>query len=451
MDAVQFLRELKSKDVSSVMLGLADIDGLLRGKYVDLGKFVSLLEKGGGFCDCVFGWDLDDQLYDQGTYTGWHTGFPDTEYRLIEESRRTLPGGDTPFFVGEFAGPDNSDHPLCPRSLLRRTSSLLANLGLSADAGFEYEFFVFRETSKTVREKNYHDLVPLSEGNFGYSVLRAASQADGFEGLLKYCSDFRMPLEGLHCETGPGVWEAAIKYCDVLEAADRANLFKTFSKVYFQRHDAIATFMAKWSMDFPGQSGHLHISLRDTNDEKVLHSESEQIPAMARYALGGLLKYLPEWLVLYAPTVNSYTRLVKGAWAPTAATWGIENRTCAVRFITGHAGRQHIELRVPGADANPYLAAAGAVGSILLGIQEKIEPPEPIVGNAYDVESNLDSASIFSPTLRDAASRFEQSSDARKIFGDEFVDHFVMSRVWESREAERHVNSWQLARYFEAI
>ena len=451
MDTISRLKDLESRNVASVMLGFADIDGILRGKYVDLTKFVSLIEKGGGFCDCVFGWDVEDQLYDQGTYTGWHTGFPDAQYRLREETSRTLPGSDTLFFLGEFLTTDGGEHPLCPRTLLRRASKLLGDQGLLADAGFEYEFFVFSESSKTVRDKNYLELVPLSEGNFGYSVLRAATQSSNFQGLLEYCSAFDMPLEGLHCETGPGVWEAAIKYCDVLSAADRANLFKTFSKVYFQQHEAIATFMAKWSMDYPGQSGHLHISLRDQEGKKVLHSETEQVPETARYALGGLLKYLPEWLVLYAPTVNSYTRLVKGAWAPTAATWGIENRTCAVRFITGTAGHQHIELRVPGADANPYLAAAGAVGSILLGINDRIEPPDPIVGNAYDVESDLEVSATFSPTLREAASRFEQSQAARQVFGDEFVDHFVMSRIWESREAERHVNSWQLARYFEAI
>ena len=448
---MSLLKELQSREVSSALVGLTDIDGILRGKYVDLTKLTSLLTKGGGFCDCVLGWDANDQLYDGGTYTGWHTGFPDTQYRLIEESHRMIPQRNIPFFLGEFVGSDSGSHPLCPRTLLRRTTELLGEHGLFADAGFEYEFFVFRESSKSVRDKKFSDLTPFTEGNFGYSVLRAATHAPSFEGLMDYCSAFAVPLEGLHCETGPGVWEAAIRYCDVINAADRANLFKTFSKVYFQQREEIATFMAKWSMDYPGQSGHLHISLRNEDGEKPLYSDAEKIPALARHALGGLLKYLPEWLVLYAPTVNSYTRLVKGAWAPTAATWGIENRTCAVRLIPGSADQQHIELRVPGADANPYLAAAGAVASIFLGIKHEIEPPEPIVGNAYDVEASLDPSAQFSHTLRHAAERFNRSEEARTVFGDEFVDHFVMSRIWESREAERHVNSWQLSRYFEVI
>jgi glutamine synthetase len=320
---------------------------------------------------------------------------------------------------------------------------------LSAQAGFEYEFFVFRENSASVREKGYRDMRPITPGNFGYSVLRAATNAEIFTGMMDYCADFRMPLEGLHCETGPGVWEAALAIADGMESADRATLFKTFAKVFFSHRDHIATFMAKWSMDYPGQSGHYHFSLLEEGGDSAFAGDG--VPDRARWAIGGLLTYVPQFLPLLAPTVNSFTRLVKGAWAPTASTWGIDNRTAAFRFIPGDAGGQHIECRVGGADSNPYLAAAATLGAALLGIEERIEPPEPVTGNAYDAEDGVPPEWRFAPTLREAAGRLAASAAARRLFGDAFVDHYVGTRLWESREAERHVNDWQLGRYFEIV
>ena len=163
------------------------------------------------------------------------------------------------------------------------------------------------------------------------------------------------------------------------------------------------------------------------------------------------MHYIPEFLCLLAPTVNSYTRLVKGAWAPTASTWGIDNRTAAFRFIPGDDKAQHIECRVGGADGNPYLVGAATIGAALLGIERRIEPPEPIAGNAYDAEAGVVPEWRFAPTLRDAANRLSSSALARELFGDVFVEHFVTTRLWESREAERHVNDWQLGRYFEIV
>ena len=440
--------DYRKQGYETVLLGLCDIDGLLRGKYVSLDKFASLLEKGGGFCDCVFGWDIDDQLYDAGKYTGWHTGFPDTSYRLLIDTERQNPLTNTPFFLGEFANSDESDHALCPRTLLRNVVKQLEDMGYSVKAGFEYEFFVFNESAQSIREKNYLNLEPFTPGNFGYSVLRASSKATEFTGLLKLCKELDMELEGLHCETGPGVWEAALAPRDVLEAADQATLFKTFSKSYFQQQDRMATFMAKWSMDYPGQSGHFHFSLLDDQGNNVLSEPGTPIGEKAQQVIGGLATYLPEFLSLYAPTVNSYTRLVKGAWAPISSTWGVENRTCAIRWVAKQ-GNEHVEHRVPGADANPYLVAAGALAACILGLRKGMKPRPPIVGNAYDFGDPPDS--LFSTNLRDAADALDRSLDGRKILGDEFVDHFVMTRRWEQQEAQKTVTDWQLRRYFESI
>ena len=441
------------------MLGLADIDGVLRGKFVSARKLRSLRAKDGGFCDCVFGWDMDDALYEgfgDAPVTGWHSGFPDARYRLVAASERALPDAGTPYFVGEFADDAGGDHAICPRTLLRRVLARAAGQGLSARAGLEYELFVFKETPASAREKGFRNLEPVTPGNFGYSVLRAAAGAEVFEALLRYCEDFRMPLEGLHCETGPGVWEAALEAANGLEAADRGTLFKTFSKAFLQQRGLMATFMAKWSMDYPGQSGHYHFSMLNAQGENVFAGQppGAALADEARWALGGLCAFVPEFLALLAPTVNSYTRLVKGAWAPTASTWGVDNRTAAFRFVPGRgtdSSAQRIECRVGGADANPYLASAAALGAALLGIEQRLEPPAAVAGNAYDVEDDLPPERRFPPTLREAAARFSASESARGLFGDAFVEHFARSRLWEAQQGERHVNSWQLARYFEIV
>ncbi len=447
------LASYQERGVSRVKLALTDVDGVLRGKYVSLEKFASLMEKGGGFCDCVFGWDVDDQLYDAGRFTGWHTGFPDARYRLVTASERWLEDEGCPLFLGEFVGHNDDAHPLCPRTRLGAVLDSLAEQGLYMRSAFEYEFFVFRETAHSVREKGYRDLTPLTPGNFGYSVLRASAEADRFIGLLDYCERLDLDLEGLHCETGPGVWEAAVRVADGLEAADRASLFKTFSKVFFQRQECMATFMAKWSMDYPGQSGHFHVSLTDAEGQALFHDADAPhgMATLQRRAVAGLQQFLPELLVLLAPTVNSYTRLVKGAWAPTASTWGIENRTAAVRVIPGSASAQRIECRVGGADANPYLVAAAVGAAMLAGIEGEYEPMDPVAGNAYDVEDDLPDGLQFPAGLREAAERFTASGVARQYLGPEFVDHFAMTRLWEWRERERNLDSWQLDRYFEII
>src|SRR5258707_586620 len=200
----------------------------------------------------------------------------------------------------------------------------------------------------------------LTPGWFGYSMLRSSVESDFYQSLLKLCDDMDMPIEGLHTETGPGVLEAAIKYTDTLAASDRAVMFKTFAKVLAERQGKMLTFMAKWSNAYPGQSGHLHLSLRDQQGKPGFHESGRpgNMSGTIRLFVGGQQALLPELLAMVASTVNSYSRLIPGFWARTDATWGIENRTCALRVIPGSPSSQRVEYRIAAADINPYLAIA---------------------------------------------------------------------------------------------
>ena len=454
ISADQLIATYREENIARVKLAFADLDGVHRGKYISLDKFADIAGGTSGFCDCVLGWDVNDQLYDNATFTGWHTAFPDAEYRIDLTTERRLPDEDNcPLFIVDFISDENGLHPVCPRNQLRRVLQKAEGMGYSVRMAFEYEFFIFDETPHTLREKNYQNLTPLSPGNFGYSVLRNSSLSDLFHEFMDYCEAMNFPLEGLHCETGPGVWEAAITVDDALKAADKAALFKTFAKAFFNKRGLVATFMAKWSMDYPGQSGHIHQSLTDGNGIGLFHDAKGQhgMSTLMRQYVAGQQKYLKPFLSLCAPTINSYTRLVKGAWAPTAATWGVDNRTTALRIITGSEKSQRVEFRIGPADANPYLIAAASLGSGLLGIEEELDPDKPLSGNAYEQEAGLPPERQLATSLRDAIRDLEGSTEARALFGDEFVNHYIASRDWEVREHERHVTDWQMQRYFEII
>jgi glutamine synthetase len=449
------IRDYQKKSISRVKVAVTDIDGVLRGKYLSLEKFESILRGTGGFCNCVFGWDVNDALYDNTTFTGWHTAYPDALYKIDLESERFVPDENVPFFIADFVGEDGeSEHPICPRNVFKRVMKKAATMGLGFKLALEYEFFLFDETPASLREKNYTNLKPFTPGMFGYSVIRNSTHSELYNEFMDYCIQLGTPIEGLHCETGPGVWEAALRYDDALKAVDNASLFKTFAKVFFQKRGLMATFMARWNITLPGQSGHIHQSVYSLKTKKPLFHDAKDengMSDMMKSYVAGQVKYLKSFLVLTAPTINSYARLVKGFWAPTASTWGVENRTTALRVIPGSEKSQRVEFRVGAADANPYLAAAAILGAGLLGIEKKLKLGKPVKGSAYEFQETLAEEFQFPTNLRDSVKNLAGAKEARDLFGKEFVEHFIQTRDWEVREYEKAITDWQLKRYFEII
>ena len=449
MDATDLRELLEKSNIRRVKLGAFDIDCTLRGKYVSTEKFISSAQSGLGFCDVIFGWDIGDVLYDNAKFTGWHTGYPDASCRIDLDTFRPIPWEPgTAFFLMDFYTRDGKPLDIAPRQVLQRVVGRAEELGYTPYFSAEYEFFIFRETPESLRAKNFHGLVPLDPGMFGYSVLRASESSDLVIQLIDQLTAFKCPLEGFHTETGPGVYEAAITVDQAGGAADKAALFKTAVKEIAARHHLIPTFMAKWNADLPGSSGHLHQSLWDRETRlNVFHAENGAMSPLMQQYIAGMIANMPELTALICPTVNSYKRTVPGAWAPVNATWGIDNRTTAVRAIPGSAKSSRIELRLSGADINPYLAMAASLAAGLDGIQHKRELP-PATVNAYT--GATDSAPL-PRSLAAATKLFRESSLARSWLGDEFVDHYAATREWEVRQFEKAVTDWELARYFESI
>jgi glutamine synthetase len=463
------LQQLEAGHTDKVKLAVTDIDGILRGKVMSYDKFKSIVEKGFGFCDVVFGWDAGDQAYDNGAFTGWHTGYPDALAVVDTTTFRRVPWeGGLPFFLADFrasakavaAGEGAGDAlPVCPRGLLKKVVQQASSEGYTAYFSQEFEWFNFIAASDDPERRSFSALKPMTQGMFGYSVLRASQGSEYFHALFDELKKFGVPLEGLHTETGPGVYEAAILYSEVLEAADRAVLFKSGVKEIAYRHGVLPSFMAKVNESLPGCSGHVHQSLWGAafagasaaeGSVNLFHDPATAtgMSALMESYMAGQLHCLPYILPMLAPTVNSYKRLVEGAWAPTTLTWAIDNRTTALRALPGGAASTRLETRVVGSDANPYLAMAACLAAGLYGVRNKLMLTVPATkGNGYADKSN----GILPRNLWEATQAMKESPLARELFGAGFTDHFIRTREWEWRQFGQVVTDWELKRYFEII
>ena len=444
------LAAVRQSQAAKVKVAVSDIDGILRGKYLHRDKFESAVAGGFGFCDVVLGWDCHDVTYDNTTLTGWQHGFPDAMVRLDLDTARRVPwDGNVPFFLGEFVAADGSPHPVCPRQTLKRVLARAARMGLQVMCGFEYEWFNFRETPQSWAAKQGVGPQTLTPGMFGYSLLRANANREFFNALMDEMLAFGVPIEGLHTETGPGVYEAAIAFSGALENADRAALFKTGAKEIGARFGIMPSFMAKWSEHYPGCSGHIHQSLSD--GERNLFHDAGGRGRMSRLFesyLAGQCAYLMEFAPMFWPTVNSYKRLVDGFWAPVKPTWGFDNRTASFRVLAGSPKSTRLETRCPGADVNPYLAMAAVVAAGLQGVEQGLELRQPPVTGTNEGSDDIPRAPR---SLIETTRIFRRSEVARDWLGDAFVEHFAATREWEWRQWQDAVTDWEMKRYFEII
>ena len=373
------LAAIRKSGAAKVKVACSDIDGILRGKYLHKDKFESAVGGGFGFCDVVLGWDCTDATYDNAQVTGWQHGFPDALARLDLNTHRQVPwDGGVDFFLGEFVNADGSPSPICPRQTLKRVLRRAGKLGFQVMAGVEYEWFNFRETPQSWAAKQGVGPETLTPGMFGYSLLRVNQNREFFNALMDEMLAFGVPIEGLHTETGPGVYEAALVFSEALEQADRAVLFKTGAKEIGARFGIMPSFMAKWSAQYPGCSGHIHQSLSDGRANLFHDADSaRQMSPLFESWLAGQVACLMDFAPMFWPTVNSYKRLVDGFWAPVKPTWGIDNRTASFRVIAGSPKATRLETRCPGADINPYLAMAAVIAAGLHGVEQGLSSTAP--------------------------------------------------------------------------
>jgi glutamine synthetase len=345
--------------------------------------------------------------------------------------------------------------PICPRGLLKTICNKLDALGYTPYSGAEFEYYNFSATPKSLSE---HPSKPeaLTPGMFGYSLLRTQANKDYFTDIFEICGQAGIPLEGHHTETGPGVYESALEFCPTVEMGDRGVLFKTMVKHIGLKHEVMPTFMAKPYPDLPGCSGHMHLSLVSKKDKSNAFAGSnsdKNYSQTMEWFVAGLMEGLSSIMAIMAPTVNSYKRLNESFWAPVRVCWGEDNRLASVRLITPPSCSEkstRIEIRTPGADCNATLVLAAILACGHYGIENKLTNPYESIGNYKNISEY---PGPFLPKSLEEATNVMDAKDsiARKVLGEDFVDHYVATKRHELKLWKEAVTDWEIKRYFELI
>jgi len=461
MEIADIRRLIEEGKIEYVKIGASDIEGVYRGKRVAATHFLHSLDEGFGQCDVLFGWDIGEVVLPNLKFSNWERGFADIVMKPDLATFALVPWEEhVASCVCDLWSEHGEPVSISPRYVLQRVAARARAMGYEALAAAELEFRFFRENQVSLRDKDFGpNLTPLNPGFNCYAISQASADEHLLGRIARMMRDWGIEIEGYNREHGPGMYEMNMRYADALSAGDKTMLFKTGAKEICLDLGLTASFMAKWNDQEDGSSGHSHMSLWDrSGDRNAFWDESaqDQMSTTMRCFLAGVLDKMPEFMVLYAPVINSYKRYVEGTWAPLNTTWGLDNRTCAVRVINVNQGAIRVENRAPGADANFYLVFAATLASGLYGIEQQLELPERLDGNAYDaatVARALERGHIrpLARNLSEATDLFEQSEVGKAYFGADFVEHFVATRRWEVSEYEKAVTNWDRKRYLELI
>ena len=436
-------RLMAAGEIDTVIVAFADMQGRLTGKRVSARLFAEeVAAHGAECCNYLLAVDVEMNTVDGYAMSSWDSGYGDMVMRPDMSTLRLLPWLPGTALVMADLCRQNGDPVLAsPRSVLGRQLDRLAQRGLGAFVGTELEFIVFEDTYRDAWSAGYRSLRKASDYNIDYAI-HASTRMEpllrdirlGMDGAGMYC-------EGVKGECNFGQQEIAFRYDDAMVTCDNHTIYKNGAKEIADQHGKSLTFMAKFD-EREGNSCHIHISLRGT-DGIAVFADDTGMSAMFAHFIAGLLATLREFTLFYAPNINSYKRFVDGSFAPTAIAWGVDNRTCALRVV-GHGHSMRVECRAPGGDVNQYLAVAALIAGGLHGIDNGLELPDPLEGNAYVSE-----AQRLPTTLAEAADLFEGSALAREVFGDEVVEHYLNNARIELAAFNSAVTDWERVRGFE--
>jgi glutamine synthetase len=438
---------IDSGEIDTVIVAFPDAQGRLVGKRV-AARFWrdEVLPHGAEACNYLLSVDVDLNTVDGYAMSSWDKGYGDMLLVPDLDTLRRVPWQEgTALVMADLAWEDREHVAQSPRGILNAQRARLAERGLTAYAGTELEFIVFDDSFREAWAKGYTGLRASTDYNVDYNLLATTRLEPllrdirvGMDGAGMYC-------EGVKGECNFGQQEIAFRYAEALETADNHTIYKNGAKEIADRHGKSLTFMAKFD-EREGNSCHIHLSVRGDDGAAVMAGDGEHgfSPLMAHW-IAGILATLREFTLLYAPTINSYKRFALGSFAPTGIAWGVDNRTCALRVV-GHGSSLRVENRVPGGDVNPYLAISAIIAGGLYGIENELELPAPLTGNAYT--SGVDT---LPTTLREAARLFSESTIARAAFGDDVVEHYLNQARIEVEAYDAAVTDWERVRGFERL
>jgi glutamine synthetase len=441
-------RLVAAGDVDTVIVAFTDMQGRLMGKRIAARFFVDeVAEHGAECCNYLFAVDVEMTTVAGYAMSNWDTGYGDivmlpdlTTLRLIP----WLPG--TALVLADLAWHDGSPVEPTPRRVLRRQLDRLSQRGLRAYVGTELEFMVFDDTYRHAWASGYRGLTPASDYNMDYAVLASTRIEPLLHDIRQHMEGAGLRWEASKGECNKGQQEIGFRYDEALVTCDNHSIYKNGAKEIADQHGKCLTFMAKYD-EREGNSCHIHISLRATDDSAVFADEQQPLGMSQTFRsfVAGQLATLRELTMLYAPNINSYKRFADRSFAPTVVAWGLDNRTCALRVV-GHGDNMRVELRVPGGDVNQYLAVAALIAGGLHGIEHGLQLPEPCSGNAYQTAGDVER---LPGTLAEAAALFEASTVARQAFGENVVSHYVNNAHVEVAAFNAAVTDWERVRGFE--
>lgn len=445
----QFAAATASGAIDTVIVAFTDHYGRMMGKRFDASFFLDDAANAGTHaCNYLLTVDIEMEPVAGYDYANWSLGYGD--FHLVPDARTLRPAAwadRSAVVVCAVVDPVTHEPvPIAPRSILEGQVERLRSIGRSAHAASELEFYLYEQSYREAAQQHYHGLQPSGWYSEDYDLLHGG-RIEPYVGEARRClAASGIPVETSKGETGLGQHELNIRYCEAVEMADRHTIMKHAMKAIADRQEVSITFMAKPHTEQAGSSCHVHLSLVDDAGANVFTAANGEPSDEFRWFLGGWMARLPELMVMYAPTVNSYKRYVADSWAPTRIAWANDNRTAGFRIVGTGASRR-IECRIPGADTNPYLAFAAAIASGLDGIENRIEPPPRFDGDVY---RSADSPTVAS-TLEQATEAFDASAFARATFGDAVVDHYTHFHRNEAAAARAAVTDWERHRYFERI
>src|SRR3712207_6777424 len=422
-------------DIDTVVLALVDMQGRLQGKRFHGRHFIDEVARSGSEgCNYLLAVDVDMNTVGGYAMSSWERGYGDFAMVPDFSTLRRVPWQPaTALLLSDLAWLDGSgDVVASPRQILRRQLDRLAGHGLTAYAGTELEFVLYRDSYEDAWKRGYRDLTPANQYNVDYSLLGTARVEPLLRRIRNEMAAAGMQVENAKGECNLGQHEINFHYGPALRTADEHAIYKEGAKEIAAQEGQAITYMAKFD-EREGNSCHIHLSLSEWDD------------ATFDQFVAGQLACLRELTLFYAPNVNSYKRYVPGSFAPTAVRWGRDNRTCAMRVV-GHGPSLRVENRVPCADVNPYLALAAMVAAGLHGVENGLELEPAFEGNAYE-----DDGPKVPHSLRDARELFAQSAVAREAFGEDVVAHYLNYADVELAAFDAAVTDWERVRGFERL
>jgi glutamine synthetase len=437
--------------IDTVIVAFPDMYGRPVGKRVTADFFSShVAEHGIEACEYLLAVDVDMTPLPGYRFANWDTGYGDVVCRPDYGTSRLIPWlPGSALVIADLSDEEGQPVEVSPRQVLRHQLDRAARRGLRVDCATELEFFLFRETYEEATAAGWKGLTPHTSTIEDYQLMQTSREEYILRRIRQEMQAADIPVEFSKGEAGRGQHEVNVTYAGALETADRHLVFKNGIKEIAAQEGRAATFMAKWTMDDVGSSCHVHVSLWDMESGAPLMADASHpsgLSVVARQFLAGQLYAARELAWCAAPTLNSYRRYVPGSWAPTAAVWGEDNRTCGFRVVGQGAGRR-VESRIPGADVNPYLVLAATIAAGLYGIDHELALSDPYTRNAYEA---TDVPRIPS-TLVEAIDELRQSSVAAEAFGPEVHHHMLNTAEQEWEASNRHVSDWELRRNFERI